>query len=97
MARAGRGPVVRASLHRWVYLLLGAALAVAFVLVLAWPVELLRRALPAPAAVPACAAVLLLPVALVGTMGEVRSVEGAAAAALLTPGAPARPGPGRRG
>ncbi|NAZ78293.1 hypothetical protein GTQ99_23215, partial [Kineococcus sp. T13] len=86
-------PAVRAGLHRWVYLLLGAALAVAFVVVLAWPVQLLADRLPAPAAVAVAALVLLLPVAAVGAVGEVRSVEGAAVAALLTGGDPQRPGP----
>ena len=84
---------MRAWAHRWVYLLLGAALALAFAAVLAWLVELLTRALPAPAAAAAAVAVLLVPVALVGTMGEVRSVEGAAVAALLTRGVPERPEP----
>ncbi|GAB7193559.1 hypothetical protein NUM3379_42690 [Kineococcus sp. NUM-3379] len=93
MTRAEGNPAVRAWAHRWVHLLLGAALALAFLAVAAWPLELLSRVLPAAPAAVAGTLLVLVPVALVGTMGEVRRVEGAAVAALLTGGVPQHPQP----
>jgi signal transduction histidine kinase len=87
VAAAGAAQALRAGLHRWVYLLVGAALAVAFVLVLAWPVQAVLDAAPAPLlAVAGALVVVLVPVALAGLVGPVRTVEGAAVAALLTGG-----------
>jgi signal transduction histidine kinase len=74
-----------------VYLLLGAAFALAVGIVLAWPVQAsVTAGLPIWAAVPLAALVVIGPIAAVGTLGAVRTVEGVAVSALLT-GEPADP------
>ncbi|WP_171058188.1 sensor histidine kinase [Modestobacter altitudinis] len=94
MAHAARGPAVRRSLLRWLYLLIGGAIGVAVGIVLAWPAEAIATAgLP-----PVLAGLLVLllvgtPVLAVGTLGEVRPVEAVAVGGLLAPGFPDRPGP----
>jgi signal transduction histidine kinase len=91
---ASTSPVLRRELHRWVYLLLGGAFALAVGVVLAWPVELLRTSgLPLVLAVPLAAVVVTAPLAAVGALAETRSVEGAAVGALLTGRAEERVGP----
>jgi signal transduction histidine kinase len=90
------------SLHRWVYLLLGGAIGLAFGVVLAWPVQALATSGLTPVlAVPAAVAVLAAPIAAVGALAEVRSIEGVAVSALLTGRPEERPGPstgvGQRG
>ena len=89
---AGVGaPVLRRWVHQWVYLLLGAAFALAAGIVLAWPVQATVTAgLPLWVSVPLAALVVLGPIAAVGTLGAVRTVEGVAVSALLT-GEPADP------
>jgi signal transduction histidine kinase len=85
VARLLSSPVLRRSLHRWVYLLLGGAFALAVGVVFAWPVEVvLASGLPPAAAVVLGLLVGAAPVAAVGTLAETRSIESAAVAALLT-------------
>ncbi len=84
--RAARGDLataLRRSVHRWVYVLLGAALAVAFGLLLALPADAVAG-VGLPWAVPAVVLLYVAPVALLGLLGAVRAVEGVAVSALLT-------------
>ncbi len=84
--RAARGDfatALRRSVHRWVYVLLGAALAVAFGLLLALPADAVAG-VGLPWAVPAVVLLYVAPVALLGLLGAVRAVEGVAVSALLT-------------
>ncbi|RBY76423.1 two-component sensor histidine kinase [Geodermatophilus sp. TF02-6] len=86
--------MLRRSLHRWVYLLPGGAIGLAVGVVLAWPVQALASAgLPAVAVVPLALLLLAAPVAVVGSLAEVRAVEGVAVAALLTGRERDRPAP----
>jgi signal transduction histidine kinase len=92
--RVPSSPALRSGLHRWVYLLLGGAFALAAGVVLAWPAEALATSGLAP--VPAVALALLVvaaPVAAVGTLAATRTVEAAAVGALLTGHADDRVGP----
>ncbi|MGY1653919.1 sensor histidine kinase [Geodermatophilus sp. SYSU D01119] len=94
MVRVHPSPALRRSLHRWVYLLLGGALALAVGVVLAWPAQLLLTAgLPGPLAVLLALAVVAAPVAALGALAESRSIEGVAVGALLTGRAEDRVGP----
>ncbi len=94
MVRVPASPALRRELHRWVYLLLGGALALAFGVVLAWPVQaLVSSGLPLVLAVPLALLVVAAPLAAVGALAETRPVEGAAVAALLTGRAEDRVGP----
>ncbi len=94
MVRVPASPALRRELHRWVYLLLGGALALAFGVVLAWPVQaLVSSGLPLVLAVPLALLVVAAPFAAVGALAETRPVEGAAVAALLTGRAEDRVGP----
>jgi signal transduction histidine kinase len=94
VVRVSAPPALRRSLHRWVYLLLGGALALAVGVVLAWPAQLLLTAgLPGPLAVVLAAVVVAVPVAAVGALAESRSIEGVAVGALLTGRAEDRVGP----
>ncbi len=85
---------VRGSLHRWLYLLLGGAIALAVAVVLAWPVEvLLTSDLPVALGVVLAALVVAAPVGAVGVLSATRSIEGVAVGALLTGRLDERPGP----
>ncbi|NEM05549.1 two-component sensor histidine kinase [Geodermatophilus normandii] len=87
-------PALRRELHRWVYLLLGGAFALAGGVVLAWPVEvLITSGLPLGVAAPLAFLVVAAPLAAVGALAESRSIEGAAVGALLTGRAEERVGP----
>ncbi len=87
-------PVLRRELHRWVYLLLGGALALAVGVVLAWPVEsLVTSGLPVGVVAVLVLLVVAAPLAAVGALAETRSIEGAAVGALLTGRAEERVGP----
>lgn len=89
-------PGLRRSLHRWLYLLLGGAIALAVGVVLAWPVRAVVTAgLPPVLAVALAVLVVTGPVAAVGTVAEVRSIEGTAVGDLLTGHGEDRPGPSR--
>ena len=95
MVRVARGDLATAlgrSLHRWVYVLLGAALAVAFGLLLALP-GVAVAGVGLPWAVPAIGLLYAAPVALLGLLGAVRAVEGVAVSALLTGRADPAPPP----
>ncbi|MGY1887391.1 histidine kinase [Blastococcus sp. SYSU DS0753] len=94
MQRGTTAAAIRRSLHRWVYLLLGGAIGLAVGVVFAWPVSLLSTAgVPVLLLVPLAGLVLAAPVAAIGTLAEVRSIEGAAVAGLLTGRPQERPGP----
>jgi signal transduction histidine kinase len=94
VVRVPASPALRRELHRWVYLLLGGALALAFGVVLAWPVQsLVTSGLPLALAGALALPVVLAPPAAVGALAETRPVEGAAVAALLTGRAEDRVGP----
>ena len=94
MVRVHPSPALRRSLHRWVYLLLGGAIALAIGVVLAWPVEVLVTSrLPAVPAVLLAALVVAAPVAALGALSATRSIEGVAVGALLTGRTDERPGP----
>ena len=91
-------PGLRRSLHRWLYLLLGGAIALALGVVLAWPAEAVLTAGLTPVLAGVLAVVVVLaPVAAVGSLAEVRSIEGVAVGALLTGRTEDRPGPSTSG
>ncbi|TYP86581.1 sensor histidine kinase [Blastococcus xanthinilyticus] len=94
MQRGTATPAIRRSLHRWIYLLLGGAIGLAVGVVLAWPVSVLwATGMPVVLLVLLAGLVLAAPVAAIGTLAEVRSIEGAAVAGLLTGRPQERPGP----
>ncbi len=94
VARPAAPALLRRTAYRWVYLLLGGAIALALGTVLAWPLSVLAGAgLPGWLTGPLLLVVCVLPIGLVGALAAVRAVEGSAVAALVTEQLRSRPGP----